>query len=139
MKMAIKKILIILLMISFLNFVGCSSLETVTKKEYDEDKNEINFNKELYVTTNDNIRRHFLPGEYAIKNDTLFYQGAVENNDGVSKFSRSIPMDNIISFEQNKPDYLNTTGLILSILAVGMLVLGFIWINAIEDTFFPNN
>ena len=125
-------------MISFLNFVGCSSLETVTKKEYDEDKNEIDFSKELYVTTNDNIRRHFLPGEYAIKNDTLFYQGAVENNDGESTLSRSIPMENIVSFEQNSIDALNTTGLVLTIVAVGLLVLSVIALKSIGDTLNPN-
>ena len=138
MIMTAKKILIMLLMISFLNFVGCSSLETVTKKEYDEDKNEIDFSKELYVTTNDNIRRHFLPGEYAIKNDTLFYQGAVENNDGESTLSRSIPMENIVSFEQNSIDALNTTGLVLTIVAVGLLVLSVIALKSIGDTLNPN-
>lgn len=138
MKTTVNKILIMLLIISFLNFVGCSSLETVTKKEYDEDKDEIDFSKELYVTTKDNIRRHFLPGEYAIKNDILFYQGAVENNDGDSTLSRSIPMENIVSFEQRSVDSLSTTGLVLTIVAVGFLVLSIIALKSIGDKLSPN-
>ena len=134
----LKKYIICFLILSFLNFTGCTYLEVISKEDIDEGRAEINFSDELYLTTKDFTRYHFLAYNYQIVNDTLYGSGAIEASSSITPFKGSIALDEIINFEQNKPDTGATIGLIAGIIAVGALVLGIIAAVAMGDVFSPN-
>jgi hypothetical protein len=134
----LKKYLIGILVIAVLNFVGCYSLDSVTKKDLDEGNAQIDFSKEIYIQTKENFRYHFLPGDYRIISDTLYGQGLVKNSTGETNFKVSIAYDDIVSFQQDGIDALNTTGLVLSIIAAGVLIFGVIFMASLNDAFNPD-
>ena len=70
-----RKILIALIMMSFLNYVGCSTSEVITKKELDEGTAQIDTNEEGLWTTIDSIRYYFPKWSYQIVDDTLYGEG----------------------------------------------------------------
>jgi hypothetical protein len=131
----LKKNIICFLILSFLNFTGCTSLEVISKKDVDEGRTEINLSDELYLTTKDFTRYHFSAFNYQIVNDTLYGSGAIEASSSITPFKGSIALDEIINFEQSKADTGATLGLIGGILAVGLVVLAIIAAADISDTF----
>ena len=133
----LKKYIICFLILSILNFTGCTSLEVISKEDVDDGQAEINLRDELYLTTKDFTRYHFLAFNYQIVNDTLYGSGAIEAS-SITPFKGAIAIDEIINFEQNKPDTGATIGLIAGIIAVGALVLGIIAAVAMGDAFSPN-
>jgi len=134
----LKKFIICFLILSFLNFTGCTYLEVISKEDIDEGRAEINFSDELYLTTKDFTRYHFLAYNYQILNDTLYGSGAIEASSSITPFKGAIAIKEIINFEQNKPDTGATIGLIGGIIAVGALVLGIIVAVAMGDVFSPD-
>ncbi|MCU0333264.1 MAG: hypothetical protein MUC75_07920 [Ignavibacteriaceae bacterium] len=119
----LKKHIICFLILSFLNFTGCTSLEVISKKDVDEGRSEINLGDELYLTTKDFTRYHFLAFNYQMENDTLYGSGAIVASSSITPFKGGIALDEIINFEQSKADTGATLGLIGGILAVGLVVL----------------
>ena len=117
-----KKYIICFLILSILNFTGCTSLEVISKEDVDKGQTEINLSDELYLTTKDFTRYHFLAYNYQIVNDTLYGSGAIEASSSIAPFKGAIALDEIINFEQSKPDTGATIGLIAGIIAVGLLV-----------------
>ena len=134
----LKKYIICFLILSILNLTGCTYLEVINKEDVNEGRAEINLSDELYLTTKDFTRYHFLAYNYQIANDTLYGSGAIEASSSIAPFKGSIALDEIINFEQNKPDTGATIGLIAGIIAVGVLVLGIIAAVAMGDVFSPN-
>jgi hypothetical protein len=134
----LKKYIICFLILSILNFTGCTYLEVITKEDVDKGQTEINLNDELYLTTKDFTRYHFLGYNYQIVNDTLYGSGAIEASSSITPFKGAIALDEVINFEQNKPDTGATIGLIAGIIAVGALVLGIVAAVATADLFSPN-
>jgi hypothetical protein len=134
----LKKYIICFLIISFLNFTGCTYLEVISKEDIDDGQTEINLRDELYLTTQDFTKYHFLAFNYQIVNDTLYGSGAIETSSTITPFNGAIALDEIINFEQNKPDTGATIGLIAGIIAVGALVLGIIAAVAMGDIFSPD-
>ena len=134
----LKKYIICFLILSFLNFTGCTYLEVISNEDISEGRADINFSDELYLTTKDFTRYHFLAYNYQLVNDTLYGSGAIEASSSITPFKGSIALDEIINFEQNKPDTGATLGLIGGIIAVGALVLGIIVAVAMGDVFSPN-
>jgi hypothetical protein len=118
----LKKYLIGILVIALLNFIGCYSSEVVNKEDFQDGKLQIDFSEELYLTTKDSTNYHFLPANFQIVNDTLYGSGAIEASSSIAPFKGAIALDEIINFEQSKPDTGATIGLIAGIIAVGLLV-----------------
>jgi hypothetical protein len=125
------------LILSILNLTGCTYLEVISNEDVSEGRTEINLSDELYLTTKDFTRYHFLAYTYQITNDTLYGSGAIEAS-SVTPFKGAIALDEIINFEQNKPDTGATIGLIAGIIAVGALVLGIVVAVATADVLSPN-
>ena len=69
-----------------------------------EGKAEINLSDELYLTTKDFTRYHFLAYKYQMTNDTLYGNGEIENSTVITPFKGAVAINDIINFEQNKPD-----------------------------------
>jgi len=134
----LKKHLTGFLILSILNFTGCTSLEVISKEDVDKGQTEINLSDELYLTTKDFTRYHFLAYNYQIVNDTLYGSGAIEASSSITPFKGAIALDEIINFEQNKPDTGATLGLIGGIIAVGLVVLGIIAATATADVLSPD-
>lgn len=118
----LKKYFIGILTLAILNFTGCYSLEVINKEDVNEGLAQINLGEELFLTTKDFTRYHFLAYKYQIANDTLYGSGAIEASSSIAPFKGAIALDEIINFEQSKPDTGETIGLIAGILAVGLLV-----------------
>jgi len=118
----LKKYFIGLLTLAILNFTGCTSLEVINKEDVNEERAQINLSEELFLTTKDSTRYHFLAYNYQIANDTLYGSGAIEASSSIAPFKGAIALDEIIKFEQSKPDTGETIGLIAGIIAVGLLV-----------------
>jgi len=133
-----RKILIALIMMSFLNYVGCSSSEVITKKELDEGTAQIDTNEEIYCTTKDSIRYYFPKWSYQIVDDTLYGEGTVQNARREMPFNGQLAIDEITSFEQTQVDAGATTGLTLTIMAVGVLAVGLVLLAMISDAFNPD-
>ena len=134
----LKKYIICFLILSFLNFTGCTYLEVISNEDISEGRADINFSDELYLTTKDFTRYHFLAYTYQITNDTLYGNGAIEASSSITPFKGAIALDEIINFEQNKPDTGATIGLIGGIIAVGLVVFGIIVASATAEIFNPD-
>ena len=133
-----KKYIICFLILSILNFTGCTSLEVISKEDVDDGQAEINLRDELYLTTKDFTRYHFLAFNYQIANDTLYGSGTIEASLSITPFKGAIALDEIINFEQSKPDTGETIGLIAGMIAVGLVVLGIIGGAELADKMDPD-
>jgi len=122
----LKKYFIGLLTLAILNLTGCYSLEVINKEDVNEGRAQINLSEELFLTTKDLTRYHFLAYKYQIANDTLYGSGAIEASSSIAPFKGAIALDEIINFEQSKPDTGATIGLIAGIIAVGLIVFGIV-------------
>lgn len=131
----IKKYIVCFLILSILNFTGCTYLEVISKEDITEGRTEINLSEELYLTTKDYTKYHFLPANYQIANDTLYGKGAIESSSTITPFQGKLALNEIISFEQKKPDTVATIGLIAGITAAVLLILGIIVSADISDAF----
>ena len=134
----LKKHLTCFLILSILNFTGCTYLEVIDKEDVDEGRAEINLNDELYLTTKDFTRYHFLAYTYRITNDTLYGSGAIENSTIITPFNGAVAFNDVINFEQKKTDTGATLGLIGGIILVGLVVLVIIGLSDLHDTFNPD-
>ena len=134
----LKKYITLFLVLTFLNYVGCYSSEVINKKDLDDGKAQIDFNEEIYVTTEDYSRYHFLKGFYQIQKDTLYGEGSVQNAGDEIPFKGKIAMDEVTSFEQSKPDAGSSAGLTIGIIAIGAVALGLILLAMLSDAFNPD-
>ncbi len=129
----LKKYLNCLLILSILNFTGCTSLEVISKEDVDKGQAEITLSNELYLTTKDFTRYHFSAFNYQIVNDTIYGNGTIESDSLVSPFKGSVPLKDVINFEQNKSDIGGTIVLIAGIITVGLITLAVIGLSEISD------
>jgi len=134
----LKKNIACFLILSIINFTGCTYLEVINKEDVTKGKVEINLGDELFLTTKDYTRYHFLPYTYQITNDTLYGNGAIENSSVIIPFKGAVAFDDIINFEQNKADTGATIGLFAGIVAIGLVVFGIMFAAALEDSLDPD-
>jgi len=134
----LKKYIICFLILSILNFTGCTYLEVISKEDVDKGQAEINLRDELYLTTKDFTRYHFLAFNYQIVNDTLYGSGTIEASSSITPFKGAIALDEIINFEQNKADTGATLGLFGGIILVGLVVLVIIGTAELSDKMNPD-
>ena len=123
----LKKYFTGLLTLAILNFTGCTSFEVINKEDVDEGQAQINLSEELYLTTKDFTRYHFLPANFRIASDTLYGKGTIQDSSSIIPFQGSIALTDVVSYEQRTPDTLATIGLITGLLAIGLVIvsLGF--------------
>ena len=114
------------MILSVLHFTGCSSLAVISKDDVAKGRAAINFNDELYLTTKDFTRYHFLPHNYQITKDTLHGRGMIVSSAPEISFKGSIALNDVINFEQNELDIAATLGLIGGIIAVGVIIFAVI-------------
>ena len=120
------KLTISFVVVAFLNFIGCYSSETITKKDIDEGKEQIDFNQEISITTKDYKSYRFGALQYQIVNDSLYGNGVVTELGKEVPFKGNIALDDILSFEQSSMDTGSTAGLTIAIIAGGLIVAGVI-------------
>jgi hypothetical protein len=118
-----KKIFIYLLIIAFLNYLGCTSLNVVSTGEVKEKLESGTYYQELFLITKDNNRYHFGKWGYHIENDTLIAKGLKVNMNGEVPFEGKIPLEDISYFEVEELNTLSTVGLVLGIGALAITVL----------------
>lgn len=134
----LKKYIICFLILSIINFTGCSYSEIMSKNDVDNGKCQLDFNEELFCTTKDYTKYHFAPGNYHIAKDSLYGKGVIESSSSITPFKGSIALTEIVSFEQNKSDAVGTIGLVAGIVVVGVLVYGLILSAIISDEINPD-
>jgi len=129
----LKKYFIGLLTLAILNFTGCYSLEVINKEDVSEGRAQINLSEELFLTTNDFTRYHFLPANFRIASDTLYGKGAIENSSTIIPFQGSIALTDVVSYEQRTPDTWATIGLITGLIAIAFVVVGLVFAVSLEE------
>ena len=134
----LKKYFIGLLTLAILNFTGCYSLEVMNKEDVDEGRTQINLSEELFLTTKDFTRYHFLPANFRIASDTLYGKGTIEDSSSVIPFQGSVALTDVVSFEQRIPDTMATVGLIAGILAIAVVVAYSIFAIGVTDAVTPD-
>ena len=134
----LKKYFIGLLTLAILNFTGCYSLEVINKEDVNEGQAEINLSEELFLTTKDFTRYHFLPANFRIASDTLYGKGTIQDSSSVIPFQGSVALADVVSFEQRTPDTMATVGLIAGILAIGVVVAYLIFALGVTDAVTPD-
>ena len=128
-----KKYFIGLLILAILNFTGCYSLEMINKEDVNKGLAQINLSEELFLTTKDSTRYHFLPANFWIASDTLYGKGTIEDLSSVIPFQGSVALTDVVSFEQSTPDTWATIGLITGLIAIGVVVVSLVFVIAIEE------
>ena len=135
----LKKYIICSLILSILNFTGCSYLEVISKEDIDKKEYQLDFKEGLICVTKDYAKYQFAPGNYYIANDTLYGKGAIiESSTGFAPFKGSIAVNDITSFQQEQMDTGATIGLFVGIIVVGLVVSGLILSAAISDDLNPD-
>lgn len=134
----LKKYFTGLLTLAILNFTGCYSLELINKEDVNEGRAQINLSEELFLTTEDFTRYHFLPANFRIDSDTLYGKGTIEDSSSVIPFQGSVALADVVSFEQRTPDTLATIGLITGILAIAVVVAYSIFAIGVTDAVTPD-
>ena len=133
-----KKSFVSLIIISFLNYVGCYSSEFISKKEVDQGTKQIDLNEEISIVTKDYNSYHFPPEQYQIQNDTLYGVGLMTKLGKEVPFKGKIAWDDILSFEQNSIDAGATTGLVLGVIAIGVIIVGVVLAAAFATAINPD-
>jgi hypothetical protein len=129
----LKKYFIGLLTLAILNFTGCYSLEVINKEDVDEGRAQINLSQELFVTTEDFTVYHFLPANFRIASDTLYGKGTIQDSSSIIPFQGSLALTDVVSFEQRTPDTWATIGLITGLIAIGVVVVGLVFVVTFEE------
>ena len=132
------KLTIGFVVVAFLNFIGCYSSETITKKDIDEGKEQIDFNQEISITTKDYKSYRFGALQYQIVNDSLYGNGVVTELGKEVPFKGNIALDNIISFEQSAIDKGSTAGVVIAVVIGGLVVAGLIMWAILANAFSPD-
>lgn len=120
------KLTIGFVVVAFLNFIGCYSSETITKKDIDEGKEQIDFNQEISITTKNYKSYRFGALQYQIVNDSLYGNGVVTELGKEVPFKGNIALDDILSFEQSSIDKGSTAGVVIAVVVGGLIAAGVI-------------
>jgi hypothetical protein len=116
-----KRILVLLTILSFINFVGCYYQEQMNPARYSFDEN-IN----LTVTTKD-TSYDFNGYDYYLNKDTLYGTAPIHINKTTKYIiTEKIPVANIKKIETDRVNALNTTLIVVGTAAVLILAIGLI-------------
>ncbi|MFC2119858.1 hypothetical protein ACFLQ4_02185 [Bacteroidota bacterium] len=124
-----KKTVFYILIISFLNYVGCYSSRSVNK--------EILYTSDLgepagivVITMNDENVIELRKGIYEVVGDTLYVDGFKQYIDHVEPIDVKVALDDIQSVEIKERNDLASCGMIIGVAAFAFLIVGAIWANS---------
>jgi len=118
-----KKICFYILIFSFLNYVGCYSSRSINKEElYSQDLGEPA--GVVTIITNDEKRIEVHEGIYEVIGDTLYASGINKANTTVygQPINIKIALGDIRSVEIKEPDGWATTGLIIGVAGLAIII-----------------
>ena len=129
----IRKRIVLLLIISFLNYIGCYSYQAVTLEEFLS-----SFDKDISIKTKEQNSYLFDEGDYTIRNDTISGRGVLKGfkhgNEDWSIYEGEIAFTDIIEFKVQKFNALLT--IISSVIFIGILVFALSLIDPFEGASF---
>ena len=108
-------------------------MNVASKETIKEELDSGTLHGDIFIITKDNNMYHFGDWGNQIQNDTLYGKGLKVNPNGEEPFDGKIAMDDISHFEVEEGDALATTGLVLGVAAIGLLVYGIIVMNSVND------
>ncbi|MBT8379162.1 MAG: hypothetical protein KJN64_08020 [Ignavibacteria bacterium] len=113
-----KKIFISSLVVAFLNFLGCYSMQSISKGKFLSQQND----SKIEVQTTDNKTYVFEPNTYQIEIDSINGTGFMDYNDNYEQFKGKIPLDDITRIERNSYSSLRTW-LLIGGISLGLAIL----------------
>ncbi len=114
-----KKILVNILLLSFINLISCYSVSEVSKEEFLESKNS-----DAHLLTGNLEKFHFNHGNYYVKSDTIRGIGEREFKGINFPFKGSIPLDSVNNFQIEYVDGWKTFGLVIGVTVLLLIVAG---------------
>lgn len=122
-----KKILLYLLIFSFLNYTGCYSAKVVGKEKFFSEGSREPIN-DLNIVTNDDNRILMDEVTYQVINDTLYIEGINKTNaDVYGQFlNKKIALADIQYVEIDELNTAKTTGCVIGLTGLAVLFIGLI-------------
>ena len=111
-----KKIIISLTIVSFLNLIGCYSSEVVSKDILFTENHEAKIN-DLTIITIESERLEVNDGTYKVENDTLHVKGLKPGSNFAEQVDFNIALSDIEHLELNELNTPATVGLVSLIVA----------------------
>ncbi len=118
----LKKILIYIILFSFLHLVGCYSTSIMNPAQYQELKDHIPQSNEIILNLNNNEKYIFARGYYFIINDTLIGEGVAIKNEIEEPYKGKIPLSQIRTIGIQEVDNEKTFRLVGTIILTGFLI-----------------
>lgn len=134
----IRKIIIGSIIIFYLGYIGCYSNEIISKEEIVSGEYQVDHTQNIFITTSDFSRYHFISGYYHFQKDSVYGEGTKLVSGQKNSFKGVLPVNEIISIEQEQIDEGSSAGLVLGIIAIGVVAAGIIVIALISDAFNPD-
>jgi len=111
-----KKIIISITIISFLNLIGCYSSKVVSKDILPTDNQEKNIN-DLTIVTKKSERIELNEGTYNVINDTLYVNGLKPGANFMEQVNYNIALTDIEHLELSELNTLATVGIVSFVVA----------------------
>jgi hypothetical protein len=116
-----RKTITVLLLVSFLHFIGCYSSETISIKEIEEGTDQIDFGKDITIVTKNYESYNFPAFQYQVNYDTLYGTGTQITFGQEIPFTGKIALSDISSIKQEEVDAGATSGLIITLVVIGAI------------------
>ena len=120
------KILISLLIISFFNYIGCYSFETVSFPEFEDEIKNDNPPKELFINTSDYSRYHCNWNLLEVQEDSIKIKGTTVFGKYEQPFEGKLAIKDIKYIEAKYLDTWTTIILVVAIVGGAALLFGLI-------------
>ena len=131
----LKKILIYLILFSFLHLAGCYSTEIVSPNQYKEYEFSDGNSSYILVKMNNLKEYRFAKGKYSIKADSLYGNGFERVNDNYQPFNGTIPISQIESIQYEEKNTAVTILLVAGIVAGVVIIIASLAWKANKDRF----
>jgi hypothetical protein len=115
-----KKIISSILVIAFLNLLGCYTFQPVTVPEYKQIEEQEDKPDEIYVITKDDQKYHFLESNYYIENDTLYGKEIVITYFESGHVKNELPFDRKIAISEIETIEVDSYSLITTVILYGV-------------------
>jgi len=118
----LKKILIYIILLSFLHLLGCYSTAFIDPYQYQAIKDETNKSNEIIINLYNNEKYIFARGYYFIINDSLIGEGVAIKNEIEEPYKGKIPLSQIRTIGIQEVDNEKTFRLVGTIILTGFLI-----------------
>ena len=125
----LKKILIYIILFSFLHLVGCYSTSIMNREQYQELKDHTDQPDEIIVNLYNNEKYKFARGHYFIINDTLGGERFAIKSEIEEPYMGKIPLSRIGSITVEEMDSEKTPSLVEEIIGITLVIISifFLW------------